>query len=139
VNGTLSTAFAIAAGGRHSCAIQDGTRDVICWGRNFDGEATPPDAVNGIAGTADAISAGYDHSCAIQAETGNVVCWGRDDSGEATAPPSVDGTLGTATAIAAGSVHTLAIAAPEPLADLVSAASLGSLVALAHRRQAAAG
>ena len=32
VDGTSGTASAIAAGGFHSCAIQTGTGNVVCWG-----------------------------------------------------------------------------------------------------------
>ncbi len=43
MNGTYGTATAIAAGGLyHSCAIQAGTGNVVCWGDNSYGEATPP-------------------------------------------------------------------------------------------------
>ena len=77
VNGVLGTATDIAAGSYHSCAIQAGTGNVVCWGRNGDGESTPPDDVNGVLGTATDIAAvGYSHSCAIQTVTSKVVCWG---------------------------------------------------------------
>jgi hypothetical protein len=129
VNGTEGTATAIAAGAYHSCAIQAETGNVVCWGFNNDGQANPPAAVDGTTGTATAIVAGYKHSCAIQAATGNVFCWGRNYYGQANAPA----TLGAASAIAAGGDHTLAIV-PEPAAALVSAVSLGSLLALARLR-----
>jgi hypothetical protein len=63
---------------------------------------------------------------------GPVVGWGYNFDGQATPPPSV---AGTATAIAAGGGRTLAIAALEPATALVSATSLGSLLALARRRR----
>jgi len=139
VTGTAGTATAISAGGFHSCAIQAGTGNVVCWGAHHflyeHGQATPPASVNGAAGTATAIAAGSQHSCAIQAGTGKVVCWGLNNYGQATPPASVDGTIGRAIAIAAGWAHTLAIATPEPSAALLSAASLGSLLALARWRR----
>lgn len=67
VNGTDGTATAIAAGGRHSCAIQAGTGNVVCWGNDSGGQATPPAAVNGTNGTATAIAAGNSHTLAIAA------------------------------------------------------------------------
>jgi hypothetical protein len=108
---------------------------VVGWGSNFRGQTTLPASVGGTTGKATAISAGGAHSCAIQAVTANVVCWGYNDEGQTTPPASVDGTDGTATAIAAGGSHMLAIAAPEPATALLSAASLGSLLALARRRR----
>ena len=50
----------------HSCAIQAGTGDAICWGSDGHGQATPPASVDGTSGTASAISAGGEHSLAIQ-------------------------------------------------------------------------
>ena len=99
---------------RHSCAIQAGTGNVVCWGDNGWGEAAPPDTVNGVSGTATDIAAGgsvfeVGHSCAIQAATGNVVCWGGNDDGQTTPPDAVNGVSGTATDIAAGGFHSCAI------------------------------
>ena len=48
VTGVSGTATGIAAGDDHSCAIQAGTGNVICWGQDwYSGQATPPDDVNG--------------------------------------------------------------------------------------------
>ena len=44
-------------------AAQDG--NVVCWGDDFYGQATPPDAVNGVLGAATDIAAGTDHTLAI--------------------------------------------------------------------------
>jgi Regulator of chromosome condensation (RCC1) repeat/PEP-CTERM motif len=131
------TASAVAAGDRHSCAIQAGSGAVACWGTDYYGETNPPPSVDGTTGTATAIAAGVDHSCAIQAGSGKVVCWGFNYDGEATPPPSVDGTTGTAFDISAGYGHTLAIAAPEPDALVLGLASLGALALLARRRDRA--
>jgi hypothetical protein len=95
----------------HNCAIQAGTDNVVCWGYDGAGKATPPDTVNGVSGTATDIAAGGTHSCAIQAGTGNVVCWGDDSYGQATPPDGVNGVSGNATDIAAGFRHSCAIQA----------------------------
>ena len=58
-------ASAIAGGHDHSCAIQSGTGAVVCWGRDFDGQASPPASVDGTTGRASAISAGDRSSLAI--------------------------------------------------------------------------
>ena len=109
--GLLRAATNIAAGDFHSCAIQAATGNVVCWGRDDYGQATPLDAVNGVSGTATDIAAGEFHSCGIQAGTANVVCWGRDNRGQATPLDAVNGVSGTATDIAAGDVHSCAIQA----------------------------
>jgi hypothetical protein len=157
VNGVSGTATDIAAsgfygcepgqngtrecsGGHHSCAIQAGTGNVVCWGDDSYGQATPPDSVNGISGTATAIAADGDHSCAIQAGTDDVVCWGWDYGargdyyGQATPPDAVNGVSGAATDIAAGGIHTLAIALPEP--SVLTAVESGIvMLALLYRRR----
>ena len=43
-------AVAVAAGDRHSCAIQAGSGNVICWGSNTWGQTNVPSTVNGTAG-----------------------------------------------------------------------------------------
>jgi len=111
VNGVSGTATDIAAGGRHSCAIQASTGKVVCWGWDSSGQATPPDPVNGVLGGATDITARSQHSCAIQASTGNVVCWGSDQYGQATPPDAVNGVSGTATAVVAGYRHSCGIQA----------------------------
>ena len=65
VNGVLGTAANISAGDDHSCAIQAGTNNVVCWGRDGYDQATPPDTVNGVAGTATNIAAGDNHTLAL--------------------------------------------------------------------------
>jgi hypothetical protein len=109
VDGTSGTASAIAAGFYYSCAIQAGSRAVVCWGDY--GPGPPPPSVDGTAGSASAIAVGYYHSCAIQAGSGAVVCWGGGFDGQATPPPSVNGTAGTASAIAAALYYSCAIQA----------------------------
>ncbi|HUO72297.1 MAG TPA: choice-of-anchor Q domain-containing protein [Solirubrobacteraceae bacterium] len=82
---------------------------VVGWGRNSQGQATPPVSVNGTSGTASAIAAGLFHSCAIQTGTGAVVCWGEDSDGQASPPDAVNGAAGVARAVASGYSHSCAI------------------------------
>jgi alpha-tubulin suppressor-like RCC1 family protein len=77
---------AVAAGGRHTCAVRDGA--VLCWGDNQAGQlgtgtasaggATPLAA--GVAG-ATALALGTTHSCALVAG-GGVTCWGANALGQ---------------------------------------------------------
>lgn len=70
----------VRAGGHHTCALKpDGT--VICWGRNVEGEATPPAALTSVA----QLGAGGFHTCALKTN-GTVVCWGSNQFGQATVP-----------------------------------------------------
>lgn len=93
---------------------------VVCWGENYEGKATPlqsvsprpPEQANrfeGAPGAATAVSTGFDHACAIEATRAGVVCWGDDSWGQSTTPAAVNASAGTATAIAAGKQHTCAI------------------------------
>jgi cysteine-rich repeat protein len=92
-NGALLSA--VSLGKEHSCALFD-SGDVVCWGRNDNGELGQGDAVDwgddnsetpsmlpliSLGGSATAISAGLDHSCALL-EGGDVRCWGRNDKGQ---------------------------------------------------------
>jgi len=113
-------AVAIAAGARHSCAVEsDGT--VYCWGDNGDlqlgssgGASAAPRPVSGLSGAED-VAAGDRHSCAMR--SGDVVCWGANDRGQlgtgstgASALPGdrVDGS-GSWHALSAGAAHSCAI------------------------------
>ena len=59
---------ALAAGGRHSCAIRsDGA--ATCWGHNYYGQSDAPD------GTFEAIAAGNRHTCALRTDN-TITCWG---------------------------------------------------------------
>ena len=96
-----NTTRAIAAGGKHTCMLQDDGA-AVCWGANGDadkGQADPP-----AGATFTAITAGYEHTCGIVADTGAAVCWGDDSSGQSTAPAGV-----SFTAINAGRAHTCAL------------------------------
>jgi alpha-tubulin suppressor-like RCC1 family protein len=120
----LTTAVAIAAGGRHNLALlANGT--VMAWGANESGQlgdgtttsrATPV-PVSSLGGVV-AIAAGGAHSLAIRAD-GSVVAWGNNDFGQLgdgtltkRSSPVVIATLGTGVGlIAAGNNHSLAVKA----------------------------
>ena len=77
-----SSVTAVAAGGKHTCAIAfDGL--LFCWGNNTYGQLgngtkagkNTPELVPGFAQPALSISAGADHTCATRAD-GSLWCWG---------------------------------------------------------------
>ena len=83
-----SDIIAVAAGGRHSCALgADGS--VRCWGDNDAGQlgngapgSNPvPVNVSGMGHGMVAIAAGDQFSCALDAQ-GGVRCWGANDQGQ---------------------------------------------------------
>ncbi len=93
VSGLGGPVSAIAAGGRHTCALlSDGA--VECWGYNEQGQlgngTTTPTArpgaagVVGLASDITAISAGDNHTCAITSG-GEVKCWGYNSAGQLNA------------------------------------------------------
>ncbi len=76
----------IAAGGRHTCAVEGGR--VFCWGANDrgqlgdgdqEGRGTPEPIVGDIAFTQ--VTTGTAHSCAV-ARGGAGYCWGGNDRGQ---------------------------------------------------------
>ncbi|MFN3258845.1 MAG: RCC1 domain-containing protein [Ilumatobacter sp.] len=82
----LTDASAIAAGGRHSCAV-DTAGDVQCWGDNGQRQlgtggvidaTTPVDVISVTDVTQ--LSAGDSHTCGATT-AGAVWCWGADGSG----------------------------------------------------------
>ena len=87
--GTGRTAVALAAGGRHTCALlDDGT--ISCWGKNNYGQLGDGTAINkgsptqtqslGTGRSAVSISAGDSHTCAVL-DDGTVSCWGYNANG----------------------------------------------------------
>jgi hypothetical protein len=57
----------ITTGDNHSCAIQTGTGNAICWGYDAYGQATPSGPIDGVPWTATGVVAGGNHTFAIVA------------------------------------------------------------------------
>jgi alpha-tubulin suppressor-like RCC1 family protein len=114
---------AVAAGGRHSCALTR-TRAVECWGDNAHGElghgttrsSLKPLVVAGLTHRVQGIAAGEAFACALT-RSGRVWCWGDNRHGElgdgtkATRerPVSVVGLGSGVVAIALGYLHACAL------------------------------
>lgn len=119
----LINATKIAAGGRHTCAM-DAIETFRCWGENASfqlgnefGNSAFPILVSGLSGsiTARAISPGGFHSCAIRAN-GTGSCWGENDEGQVGDGSGVDRFVPTAVSgltsqvgIAAGLAHSCSL------------------------------
>ncbi|NNM35171.1 MAG: hypothetical protein HKO53_19000 [Gemmatimonadetes bacterium] len=83
--GSGSSWTAVAAGSRHTCAIQGS--QAFCWGAGdqgqlgngaFDDTSTPTPVSGGLSFSQ--VSAGVDHSCGLVG--GDAYCWGRNQNGE---------------------------------------------------------
>lgn len=123
VTGLNGNVFAIATGGRNTCAIID-LNTVKCWGDNLYGQigngTTPntktPAEVIGLSASATKVSAGGNHTCVIA--SGGAKCWGLNSSGQlgdgsnnnASMFVGVAGLSSGVTAISAGEDHSCAIA-----------------------------
>jgi hypothetical protein len=120
---SLPSVTAVAAGGRHVCALTATDRRVRCWGANSHGQAgrrisarlVVPTPVEGLDAGAEAVSAGARHTCALTI-SGLVACWGANDSGQAGtgtaskhSDPRVASGLSHVVAIDSGGSHTCAV------------------------------
>lgn len=127
ISSSLLPIVAVAAGGRHTCAVgREG--QVVCWGANDSGQLgygdrqprpTGDGAVPLPAG-ASAIVAGLYHTCALL-EDASVRCWGDNRFGQLGAgragnigdedseTPAAADLGGPARQIAAGAYHTCAL------------------------------
>lgn len=79
-----STPIALVAGGQQTCALAE-SKDVYCWGRQFDGspegtDGLSPALIGGLSDVA-TLDLGARHGCAVR-ETGSVRCWGDNESGQ---------------------------------------------------------
>jgi alpha-tubulin suppressor-like RCC1 family protein len=123
VSGLAGGVAAIAAGGRHTCALMLSGK-VKCWGENQSGQlgdgtqvdrATPVD-VPGLDGGVAAIAAGGGHTCALR-DGGTLWCWGWNAAGQLgdgttidrSNPVPVEAGRTVFYAIAAGYEHTCAL------------------------------
>jgi large repetitive protein len=63
----------------------------MCWGRNKEGQATPPSKSTSLGGTDNyysKVSAGHRHTCAVRdaaRSSDTVICWGSNYAGESRA------------------------------------------------------
>jgi alpha-tubulin suppressor-like RCC1 family protein len=123
VPGLAGAVSAVAAGGRHTCALM-AAGGVSCWGYNEfgqlgDGTTTDsamPVAVAGLPSSIRAITTGGNFSCALKTD-GGVTCWGLNAAGQLgdgtytdrPAPVVVAGLTSGVSAIAAGFYHICGI------------------------------
>ena len=121
VAGLPENVTAVAAGGRHSCALTT-TGKVLCWGANNWGQlgngrlsdSRKPVPAEGLSDVA-AIDAGSRHTCAIMGN-GDLMCWGANDWGQLgdgtnitrPVPTRVTNLSGHARSVSAGDDHTCA-------------------------------
>ena len=119
------SALAVAAGGRHSCALA--AESVLCWGAADFGQIgdgsvdvaplPSPTQVNLEGAIPVELALGADHGCA-RTQSNTLLCWGRNDDGQIgdgsmTTPqplPVPVTALGAGVAqVSAGQAHTCAV------------------------------
>jgi alpha-tubulin suppressor-like RCC1 family protein len=111
VSGLPASIQALAAGGRHSCALAGGG-DVHCWGNNqfgqlgHAGDPGPhlPLPVEGLAGPTAAIANGLANSCAVNT-SGRVSCWGAPSLGLGAQPMTLADLVSGMQAVSVGTDH----------------------------------
>lgn len=92
ITGLPQPVASISAGGKHTCAVMEGTKDVYCWGQNDtwqvgvgDGtegdneDVLAPGLVMGVGGAAEVVS-GDEHTCAMTSD--GIYCWGSNAVGQ---------------------------------------------------------
>ena len=111
----------ISAGGDHTCAIRVGERDLVCWGDDEHGQASPPGGERFIGPEPEpvspqapevplvSISSGDDHACGLDGD-GVVHCWGSNDYGRST-PPAGEKFI----SVSAGEDHTCGVLQDGPV------------------------
>ena len=70
----------LSVGGDHVCAVTTGDSQILCWGRDDQGQATPPVAVTSL--DLRVVSLGEDYSCGgvpVSYIAWNWECWGSRD------------------------------------------------------------
>lgn len=96
----LAGVSAVAAGwGQYVVAFIE-TGAVAAWGRNNDGDSTPPVGLTGVT----AVSASWGYSYVLL-NSGAVVVWGNSYGGQRSTPSNLSGVM----AIAAGEGHLVAM------------------------------
>ncbi len=76
----LKTYVQVSTSGQHTCAVTT-EQEVVCWGWDGYGQASPP------VGEFEQVCTGAGHSCGIRAEDRHVECWGADNYGQVTGAP----------------------------------------------------
>ena len=98
--GTESFA-SVSAGWQNTCGVR-GDGSVACWGRNINGETTPPSGeFDSVSAGGSAIARRY-HTCGLKSD-GSVACWGSNSLGQATPP------AGEFTSVSAGWLHNCGV------------------------------
>jgi alpha-tubulin suppressor-like RCC1 family protein len=113
--GSVVTAVAIAAGGRHSCVL-DNSGEVYCAGANDFGQLGRPAMgatramfapITALAVPYIAVAAGDDFTCALpRSPTLTVACWGRNDVGQLGDGTMVDSAAPVTVAALTGDLLT---------------------------------